>query len=213
MMLGRTLNLAARQQRGAIQRAGTRAFSTKHEDLSIEGRYSSALMTATTEKKNLDKVFNDLSHVRSCYEESKDFQLFIDTPAIQPAEKVGVLEALAQKYSYDTTSVNYLKVLIENKRLPQLKKMVDNFENFYRAEKGQLMCEVTSATALSNAEKTSIETALKSRVKDAKTQLVISYNENASIEGGLVVKMGESVLDFSVSSKLDKLVAKLVAPI
>jgi len=187
-----------------------RHFATKHEDLSLEGRYSTALLRATSEQKNLDKVFEDLSHLRNCVEESADFKLFIETPAIQPADKIKVFEAMGQKYGYQQTSVNYLKVLLENKRLFQLKKMINNFETFYRAEKGQMLCQVISAITLSKDEKGLVEAALASKAKGSK--LIITYTENPGIEGGLLVKIGESVLDFSVSSKLDRVVAELSTP-
>lgn len=45
------------------------------------------------------------------------------------------------------------ETLLENRRLSQLKKMVDNFEAFYRAEKGQVVCQVTSPAELSAPEK------------------------------------------------------------
>lgn len=68
------------------------------------------------------------------------------------------------KYKYDPITVNYLKTLLENRRLPQLKKMIDNFENFYRAEKGQMMCQVTSVAELSAAQKTKVRRTMGLRL-------------------------------------------------
>lgn len=55
-----------------------------------------------------------------------------------------------------------------------------------------------------------VEKALAARAKGA--QLMVSYRTSPGILGGLVVKMGESVLDFSVLSRLDRLTTKLMAP-
>lgn len=190
----------------------SRSFATsKHEDLSLAGRYSGALLAASLKKKNLDKVWGDLSHVRSCFEESKEFALFVESPAIQPAKKAEVFHALAEKYGYDMLTVNYLKTLLENKRLAELKRMIDNYEQFYRAEKNQLVCQVTTVGELSSSEKQKVESMLKKR--ESGRELIVSYKTNAAILGGIVVKMGEAVLDFSVQSKLERLCTKLAGPI
>lgn len=208
---------AAMQQslvRRFFQNGSHRCFAAKalkYEDLSLEGRYSGALMGVCLEKGNMDKVFDDLSHLRACFEESSDFKLFIQSPAIQPADKEKIFAELQAMYSYDAVTTNYLRCLLENRRLNQLKKMIDNFENFYRAEKGEVMCTVTSVKELSSGEKSKVEKSLAARAQGAK--IMVSYNTNDAILGGLVVKMGEQVLDFSVSSRLDRLQAKLLAPV
>ena len=106
---------------------------------------------------NNRKVFNDLTHLRACYEESKDFALFVESPAIQPAKKSEVLQAIADKYKYDPLTMNYLKTLLENRRLSQLKRMIDNYEQFYRAEKNQVICQVTTVKELADKEKQMVQ--------------------------------------------------------
>eukprot|EP00392_Amoebophrya_sp_AT5.2_P002775 g2780.t1 len=106
--------------------------------------------------------------------------------------------------------MNYLKTLLENRRLSQLKRMIDNYEQFYRAEKNQVICQVTTVKELADKEKQMVEAMLKKR--ESGRELILSYATNASILGGIVVKMGESVLDFSVQTKVDRLCSKLAAP-
>ena len=90
--------------------------------------------------------------------------------------------------------------------------MIDNFERFYRAEKGQIVCTVTSAKPLDDASRKKVENALLKRA-GAGAELIVSYEENPAIKGGLSVKMGESVLDFTVATKLERLTAALLEPI
>jgi len=191
----------------------SRAFgSGKYEDLSLEGRYSGALMQVCKEKNNIDEVFSDLDMLRSAYNDSKDFKLFIDSPAISPKDKTAVLTDMSKKYSWDGVTVNYLKTLLENKRLSSLQRMVDNFEMFYRHEKGQVMVNVVSAKKLSQDEQKKVESALSARANKG-SQLIVNYSVNDGILGGLIVKMGEQVLDFSVNSRLERLTARLVQPL
>jgi F-type H+-transporting ATPase subunit O len=189
-----------------------RTFSAKHEDLSLEGRYATALFQVSKEKKNLDKVFTDLEHLRSCMLESEEFTNFVKTPAIQQAEKAEALKSLGTKYGYDPITMNYIMVLLENKRLHELERMVKAFEAFYRAENNQIVCQVTSEKELSSSEKSSVVAALQARAGDS-AKLMTTYDVNPSVMGGLMVKLGDQVFDFTVATKLEKLQTQLLKPI
>ncbi|CAJ1337130.1 unnamed protein product, partial [Effrenium voratum] len=102
-------------------------------------------------------------------------------------------------------------VLVENKRAHLLSRMIDIFENFYRAEKGLLLCKVTSAETLTDTQKKQVEAAMQKRAEGSK--LIMEYNTNPAMLGGLMVKMGEAVLDNSVSTRLERLQTQLLAPV
>merc|ERR1719420_1809271 len=135
----------------------TRAFAAKaaskpkHEDPTLQGRYATALFAASTTK--MDKIMDDLAQLRTFMTTSSDFKLFIETPGVTQDDKVKVLEGLAAKIKLDDTTINFLKVLIENKRIGLLLKAIDSFEAMYRAEKGQILCKITSAAALTDPVK------------------------------------------------------------
>lgn len=186
------------------------AGKPKMEDGTLEGRYATALFMASSGR--LDKVYNDLVSIRSMMEESKEFKLAVETPGIAPESKVAAFEAICQKAGTDAAVVNFLKVLVENKRAHLLRRMVDLFENFYRAEKGLLLCKVTSAEPLSDAQQGQVKAAMTQRAEKGST-LIMEYNTNPALLGGLVVKMGEVVLDNSVSTRLERLQTQLLAPV
>jgi len=153
-----------------------------------------------------------MTQLRSFLTESNDFKLFVETPGVSSDDKLGALEGIATKYGYAPVTTNFLKVLVENKRINLLEKMINAFEDFYRAEKGQVVCKVSSAEDLSAAQKKQVEKTLQGRAgSDAK--LIVEYETNSALVGGLLVKMGDQIFDFTVSSKLDRLQAQLMAPV
>jgi len=188
-----------------------RSFSSKHEDMSLEGRYASALFELAKEQNVLEKVFNDLDQSRDALKESDDFRCFVMNPAFKVDQKEQVIQGIAQAYDYHPLTVNFLRVLIENKRFHELKKMVDTFESFYRAEMGQVVCRVSSAAELSSSDKSRVEASIRQRKPSA--ELIINYDVNPALMGGLLVKLGEQILDFSMSSRLERLQSHLLAPL
>merc|ERR1719330_928160 len=182
----------------------------KHEDGTLEGRYATALFMASDGK--LDKVYGDMVGLREMMESSADFKLLIETPGIDPESKVLALESVCSSAGSDTSVVNFLKVLVENKRIHMLEKVVDIFEVFYRAEKGMVLCQVTSAQALSDAQKGQVKDAMTQRAPQG-SSILMEYTTNAAVLGGLIVKMGDAVFDNSVATRLERLQNQLLQPL
>jgi len=182
----------------------------KMEDGTLEGRYATALFMATSDRS--DKVYQDLAGIRDMMKESPQFKLLIDTPGIEGSAKIQALDAINQKIKADPAILNFMKVLIENKRLGLLSRMINLYENFYRAEKGLVLCQVTSAEPLSTKQQAAVKAAMEKRAEKGST-LLMEYATNPAILGGLVVKMGEAVLDQSVSTRLERLQTQLLAPV
>lgn len=182
----------------------------KHADGTLEGRYATALFMASDGR--LDKVYGDMVGLREMMEASKDFKLVIDTPGIAPGTKARALEAVCKSAGADDAVINFLKVLAENKRVGKLKRVIDLFEIFYRAEKGMVLCQVTSAGPLSSAQQGQVKSALQARA-EAGSSIIMEYSTNPAIIGGLIVKMGDAIFDNSVSTRLERLQNQLLQPL
>lgn len=160
----------------------------------------------------MEQVYGDLIGIRSMMDESADFKLMIQSPSIDPAQKGAVFEKVCAQAGADSTVSNFLKVLVENKRLAMLPRMIELYETFYRAEKGLVPCEVTSAKELTSAQKSDVQAAMEKRADKGST-LIMEYKVNPAIMGGLVVKFGEAILDQSVASRLERLQNQLLQPV
>jgi ATP synthase F1 delta subunit len=177
----------------------------------MSNRYAVAMFNAAKSAKTLDQVYADLGTLRTLLVTDKNFRLLVESPGIQQKERVASLADICGKLKADKLTLNFLNLLVENKRLSELKKMVDAFEVAYRQEKGQVLCVVASAAELSEADKGKVENALKQRAKDK--HLILQFETNPVLLGGLLVKMGDAVFDFSVNTKIDRLETQLRAPV
>jgi len=189
--------------------ASTMGAKPKMQDGTLEGRYATALFMASGGK--LDKVYADLSVIRGMMVDSQDFRLFIETPGVNPELKVAALGDVCAKTGADPAILNFLRVLVENRRIAKLAKIIDLFEAFYRDDKGLVPCKVTSATPLSSAQMADVKKAMEKRAEQG-SQLIMEYATNPAIMGGLVVKMGEAIIDNSVATRLERIQTQLLQP-
>lgn len=174
-------------------------------------RYATALFNAAKPVGKLEKVFQDLDNIRNLARVESSFKLFLETPGIKKDQKNNVVNDICKTAKADDLTKNFLSLLLENQRLSDLTEIVDSFEELYRRDLGQVLCTVTSAADLTNAQRKLVEEAISQRMKGKK--LVVSYDVSPSILGGLVVKVDDQVLDYSVNSKVDRLKTQLMQPL
>lgn len=182
-----------------------------YEDHSLPGRYATALYRVCIQKTCLEDVWSDIESLRDCMKESKDFKQFLESPGISIMEKVGFVQSMATKFHLNETTTNFLNLLLENRRLSFLRKIIDSFENFYRASRGEIKCLVTSAMPLDSIKQMQIMEALKKRKSE--NQLMISFAVSPSIIGGLTIRLGDQTLDYSVASRLAHLQSEFLIPL
>lgn len=188
--------------------------NVNHQDFSLTGRYATALFRSILALPDatsvLDNVWKDMGILRSCLAEvPSPLKTIIETPGVNAARKIETMKSLTH-HGFSEVTVRFLLLLLENKRLFLLAKVIDAFESFYREARGEILCFVTTAQNLSASEKLNVERALAELKPQHRLQ--ISYSVVPSILGGLVVRIGNQTLDYSVATRVERIQVQLLAP-
>jgi F-type H+-transporting ATPase subunit delta len=101
---------------------------------------------------------------------------------------------------------NFVKVLVENDRLPLLPDIVELYEQLKRERQGVLEVQVSSAYALNQAQKKELIEVLKERLN---RDIKIRSEKDPDLIGGIVIRAGDLVIDGSVRGQLHKLANEL----
>ncbi|KAL8436184.1 hypothetical protein ACSSS7_001914 [Eimeria intestinalis] len=179
---------------------------------SVEGRYGYALHAAAQEAKALDQVHADVQGLNHALQASPDFAEFARTPGITAETKVSVVQQVADRFKLHKITKNFLGAVAENKRMADLPKMLGSFEELYRATRGEVRCSVTSAKELTSEQRKEVIAALQKRA-GPKATILAEFNTSPSIVGGLLVRMGDEVLDYSIATRVESLRTSLMAPL
>lgn len=108
----------------------------------------------------------------------------------------------------DDHGQNLVKVLAENKRLAALPEISNVFDAFKADYDKEIEVDVTSASALNDAQKTDLVASLEKRLA---RKVKLNCNVNPALIAGMVIKAGDTVIDGSVKSKLNRLADALQA--
>jgi F-type H+-transporting ATPase subunit delta len=162
--------------------------------------YAEALFDVAKEKGKLDSIGGDLAQLADAVEANRELQAFLFSPNFSSTEKVdGLGRALS---GADPELVNFLDLLIEKGRMTEIFRMRREFEEMWKKENKRIDVTVTSAVELDPAVVAKVGEEIE-RQTDQKVDLVSQVD--GEILGGIVLQVGNMVLDASIRNRLDKL--------
>ena len=162
--------------------------------------YSEALFEVAKEKGSLDEVHEQLGEIADKVDEDRDLQVFFFSPYFSSNEK---RDGIAKAFSGGNEElINFLELLAEKHRMPALFRIRRRFDELYAEENQQLAVTVTSAVELEASVVESIGAEIE---KQTGKSIELTSKVDDSIIGGLVLQVGNRVLDSSIRNRLDQL--------
>jgi len=166
----------------------------------IAAVYARSLFEVAQEHDKLDVVREQLGEFADALSESRELQVFFFSPYFSTQEKEEGLDRAIT--GADPVFMNFLKLLVEKHRMPVVFRVRSTYEELWDDEKRLLPVAITSAVELDKK----IVDQLGDRISEQTGRTVeLSSNVDPDILGGIVVRVGNSVLDASVRNRLEQL--------
>jgi F-type H+-transporting ATPase subunit delta len=162
--------------------------------------YADALFDVAKEQGKLDPIGAELAQFADAVAGERELQVFLFSPYFSSAEKAeGLRKAVS---GADPELANFLELLVEKNRMPEIFRIRARFEQLWKQEDRRLDVTVTSAVELDPA----VVAKVGSEVERQTGQKVeLAGRVDGEILGGLVLQVGNMVLDASIRSRLEKL--------
>jgi F-type H+-transporting ATPase subunit delta len=171
----------------------------------IAAVYARSLFEVASEHDKLDVVREQLGAFADAMNETRELQVFFFSPYFSTQEKEDGLERAVS--DADPVVVNFLKLLIEKHRMPVIFRARAEYDRLWEEENKLLPVEITSAVELDE----DIVSQLGDRISEQTGRKVeLSSRVEPDILGGIVVQVGNAVLDASVRNRLDQLRRQVV---
>ncbi|CAH0338482.1 F0F1 ATP synthase subunit delta [Rhizobium sp. CECT 9324] len=168
----------------------------------VAERYASSLFELALEAGAVDAVAADLNRFQAMIDESADLKRLVLSPVFTAEDQGKAITAIAQKAELGALVLNFLKVVAGNRRLFAVSGMVAAYRQIAAQHKGEITADVTSAHALTGEQEKELKAALKSVTGK---EVSINATVDASLLGGLIVKVGSRQIDTSLRTKLSTL--------
>ncbi|MGM9540356.1 ATP synthase F1 subunit delta [Anaerovibrio sp.] len=176
-------------------------------NIQLARKYGMAIFEIAQDEKQLEKYGKELSEVSQAVFSQAELKDFLTNPQIQPQDKKDVLLKLL-KTEVSPLMMNFLLLLVDKRRMGLLEAINDCYQELSNKAQGIIIADVTTAYDL----KAELQARLSSRLEDITGKKVsLRTHNDKSIIGGIVVKIGDTRIDGSVTGRLQALKAELMA--
>ena len=169
-------------------------------------RYAQAVFTLAKDQNTLDVWQNDLALLDNIVRDDHVVS-YLTNPTITSDKKVDAVES-ALNTNVQPQTRNLVKLLIERDRAALIPEIREIFDDEVRTERGVAVAIVTTADPLTEAERDLVREKLESMTGKT-VELVLRVDPE--IIGGIVIRIGDQVIDGSVRNKLERLRARLIS--
>ena len=173
----------------------------------VSKTYGEALFELAVEEGKEDAYLEEILGVKEALKENPDFTKLMNHPKILKEEKLSVLENVFKGRISDEL-LGFLHLIVTKDRYAEIDGILDFFINEVKALKGIGVATVATAFDLSDKQKDDVEKKLIETTSYKKMEITYSVDED--LIGGMVIRIGDRVVDSSVQSKLNKLQRELL---
>ncbi len=162
--------------------------------------YARSLFEVAQEQGKLDDVRDQLGEFADTLDRNQEMQVFFFSPYFSTPEKVEGLDKVVS--GAEPILKNFLTLLIEKHRMPAVFRVRRSFDELWQRENKLLPVEITSAIELDQNTVKQIGDRIG---EETGQKIELSERVDPDILGGLVVRVGNSIIDSSIRARLDSL--------
>jgi F-type H+-transporting ATPase subunit delta len=162
--------------------------------------YARSLFEVAKENDELDEIQEQLGQFADALDGSRDLQVFFFSPYFSSEEKKDGVEKVID--DGNEHFVNFLELIAERHRMPAIFRMRRAFDDLWRDENKLLEVRISSAVELDEE----LVKTIGRRIEDQTGRKIdLDANVDPDLIGGLVLRVGNKVLDSSVRGRLERL--------
>ena len=170
-------------------------------------RYSLALYELSSEANSLIDIEKHSSAILNLIENNNDFNNLIKDPTESQENLISVINKISETFNVNALLKNFMIFLIKKRRFFYLEKILKSFIEICSEKRGEIKAEIHSAKELSNEEISKITEEL---AQNFSSKMKLNYKHDKSLIGGLIVKIGSTMIDTSIKNKLQQIENRMI---
>lgn len=167
-------------------------------NIQLASKYATAIFEIAKDEKNLDGYDTDLGKVRAEVFAIPEAVKFFQNPLVPQQAKKDLLRRAFDKEISETV-MNFLMLLVDKKRIGVFNEIYDIFTSLKNKEQGILIADVTTAFPLTKKQQDAL---IKKLTTLTGRKIKVRPHKDESILGGLVLKIGDKLIDGSAAGRL-----------
>jgi F-type H+-transporting ATPase subunit delta len=175
----------------------------------IARRYAKALYLLGVEENRLDGLTREVKSLGDTVRASAELASMLSNPSVSQSARRAAMGEILTRLNASATTKNFAMLLTDRRRGALLPAVADALSALNDERAGKVRAEVTSATALTDAQVTKVRVALEKLTGKA---VSLTQRVDPTLLGGVVTRIGDKVYDGSLRTRLDEIRQAAMAP-
>lgn len=172
----------------------------------VTGTYGEALFELAVEEKKEKELLDEVTTLIQLLKDNPDFSMMLNHPKLLKEEKAESLEKV-MRGTFSDELTGFMLLVLSKDRYNEIDGILDFFVSKMKEYMKIGTAYVTSAVSLKDSQKKEIEQKLLATTKYETMEM--NFDVDKSLIGGMVIRIGDRVVDSSISTKMAKLTKEL----
>jgi len=182
-------------------------LSEKKTSLTTNNSYSQALFELAKENNSLVEIEDQVVSLVKLISKSSEFKEIIKNPINKIKDLQNAIKLISDKFKFNELLKKFLVFVISKRRFFYIEKILKDFLSICSNSRGEIQAEITVAKEMNEQEIIKVKNELDSNFG---SNIKLNYKYDPSLIGGLVLKVGSTMVDTSIKNKLQQIEKKMI---
>ena len=169
--------------------------------------YSQALFELASDNNLINDIEIQVSSILALINNSKDFKELIKDPTNKIEDQLKAINAISNQFKFNELLKKFLGFLVSKRRFFYVEKILNDFISICSNSRGEIEAELSAAKNLNESEINNIKDELSITFG---SNIKLNHKYDPSLIGGLIIKVGSTMIDTSIKNKLQKIEKKMI---
>ncbi len=171
-------------------------------NLAVCRRYAKALAEIAIEDGGYDRYESELWQIHNLTESHRDLRALLSLPPYYFGTQKEIVDDIVRQLKIGNNVRNFLILLLEGGKILYLREILPIYQRLVDEALGRVRVTVASATTLNNGIATRVGKILETITKK---RVIMEKKEDPSLIGGMIIRIGDTIFDGSISTQLTRL--------
>ncbi len=182
-------------------------MSKNNNTFSSKNSYSQALFELSSENNSVNEIEDQASSIIELIKNSEDIRDFIKDPTNKIEDQLKIMNKISDQFKLNELLKKFIGFVISKRKIFYIEKILNDFLFICSNARGEVQAELSAAKDLNENEINNLKNELSSTF-GSNIKLIHKYDP--SLIGGLIIKVGSTMIDTSIKSKLQKIEKKMI---
>ncbi len=182
-------------------------MSKNNSTLSTKNSYSQALFELSSENNLTNDMELQTNSILKLINNSKDFRELIKDPTNKIEDQLKIINKISDQFKFNELLKKFLGFIISKRRFFYIEKILNDFLTICSNSRGEIHAELSSAKELNENEVKNIKNELSNTYG---SNIKLNHKHDPSLIGGLIIKVGSTMIDTSIKNKLQQIEKKMI---